>query len=91
LGIGSKAGHRTIDYYQARNQVTFSMASEHPWERVWYGNTDPRLQCGDRSPSWAIGDGYVDYIFSWPMDRPPSDPCGRDGVGGGGSCCGTTC
>ncbi len=75
LGLGSTGGHRTLDYAGARDVLTTAMASEHPWEQVWYGNDNPQLQCESRSPSVARGDGFVNYIFSFPLARPP-DPCG---------------
>jgi hypothetical protein len=49
LGIGSKGGHRTIDYNGARNAVTLAMASEHPWEAApvqQYSLADPVSRAG---------------------------------------------
>lgn len=76
FGFGT-GGHRTLDFSPARDAVTFAMASEHPWEQVWYGNTNWQVQCGERTPSYAAGDGAVNYIYSWPLNSPPppEDPC----------------
>ncbi len=79
LGLIGTGGHRTISYSAGRDAVTYAMASQHPWERVWYGNDLPMMQCGGGTPSYAAGDGVVNYIFSWPIDQPPN-PCFRGGV-----------
>jgi hypothetical protein len=80
LGIGSKGGHRTIDYNGARNAVTLAMASEHPWEAALYNNTHWRIQCPERDASYARSeDGLVNYVYTWPLSNPPP-PCEVRGI-----------
>ncbi len=85
LGSGT-GGHRTWSFSDARDYVTSAMASEHPWEPVWYGNNERRPQCTERETSWASGDGVVHYIFSWPIDSPPPWKAECDEGVGGGTC-----
>ena len=50
------------------------MAGAHSWELTYYGNTEPRPQCQERTVSYAANyDGLAYYIHSFPLY--PEDPC----------------
>ncbi len=62
--------HRAVDYAGARNRILTDMSTHHPYEWVWYGNTEPSPQCGNTSI--AQSDGWAAYVFTWPVNNPPS-------------------